>query len=226
MFANLARIDIERLRREGFALTDEDVIELNDLAVRVESGKEKTAANHPRFAFAGNVVLHEPTVAALEWWWQYGHDAGLTAAAQLRVHFFMLAHARRPEVFDSLTTPREICRAVRAWYKRVAATEAELMRALLYVKRATNDPGDEAMAEPDEDEMLDRLTRLLADVAGAVGVAPAALRGNTRCELEALMVRAFRAGEVPKPSTAKLYFKYRAKVAEIRARGKAAQNVG
>lgn len=106
--------------------------------MQIEAGKDTTAANHPRFAFAGNVVLHEPTIGALEWWWSYGHDAAWTAKGKLNTYYFMLAHSRNVDVLRPLMQPSDINKAVKAWMKGVAATDAELFRALLYVKHVND----------------------------------------------------------------------------------------
>ena len=98
MFSELAKQDLKRLNEQGYKPTYDEIIALNDLAVQIEAGKDTTAANHPRFAFAGNVVFHEPTVGALEWWWSYGHDAAWTQNGKLHTYFFMLAHARDVEM--------------------------------------------------------------------------------------------------------------------------------
>lgn len=65
MLAETARLDLAALRAAGFSPTDEEIIKLNDIALRIEHGKDTTAVNAPRTAFAGNVVLHEPTIGAL-----------------------------------------------------------------------------------------------------------------------------------------------------------------
>ena len=83
MLTETAKNDLAALRAAGFAPTDEEVIKLNDLAIRIERGKETTPANMPRVAFAGNVVLHEPTTAAIEWWNDVGRDADFTTDGRL-----------------------------------------------------------------------------------------------------------------------------------------------
>lgn len=75
MFSELAKQDLISLRQQGFQPTDEDVIKLNDLAMKIEHGKDTTVANAPRIAFAGNVVLHEPTIGALQWWFNFGRNS-------------------------------------------------------------------------------------------------------------------------------------------------------
>ena len=111
------------LRQQGFKPTDEEVVKLNDLAVRIERGKETTPANMPRVGFAGSVVLHEPTIGAIEWWNDFGHDAAWTNDGRLETYFFMLAHARSLDYLMSLQRPKDIRNAVRKWKKRVDATQ-------------------------------------------------------------------------------------------------------
>ena len=209
MFAEMAKRDIARLRAEGYLPTDEEVIRLNDLAVLIEKGKETTPANHPRFAFAGNVVLHEPTIGALEWWWAYGQDAFWLSGWKLRAHYFMLAHARRLDI-------------LKAWLRGVGATDDELFRALMYVKHGFDNAvaRDVDVPPADPDAELDALDRIIMETAGKSGIPPSEIRTLTKLESDALLRAACRAGEIPSPSTAKLYMKYRGIVREIEARGK------
>lgn len=65
MLTETAKNDLAALRAAGFSPTDEEIVKLNDLAIRIERGKDTTPANMPRVAFAGNVVLHEPTIGAI-----------------------------------------------------------------------------------------------------------------------------------------------------------------
>ena len=222
MFSELVRHDLARLRKNGYEITDEEVIALNDLAVQIESGKDTTVANHPRFAFAGNVVLHEPTVGALEWWWSYGHDAAWTSKGQLRTHFFMLAHARDVDLLNSLQKPSAINRAVRAWLKGVAATDDEMLRAMMYVKHGVNWILPEKKVEPpDTEKRLDHLYTLLTVVAGQSGVKPEDLKTQTETQLMHLLTYCGKAGLQLKPSIASLYIKYQMMVKQIEERGKA-----
>ena len=225
MFAEMAKRDIARLRAEGYLPTDEEVIRLNDLAVLIEKGKETTPANHPRFAFAGNVVLHEPTIGALEWWWGYGQDAFWLSGWKLRAHYFMLAHARRLDILTPLKRQEDVRRAVKAWLRGVGATDDELFRALMYVKHGFDNAvaRDVDVPPADPDAELDALDRIIMETAGKSGVPPSEVRTLTRLESDALLRAACRAGEIPSPSTAKLYMKYRETVRGIEARGKAGE---
>jgi hypothetical protein len=225
MFAEMAKTDLARLRAEGYEPTDEDVVRLNDLAVLIQHGKDTTAANHPRFAFAGNVVLHEPTIGALEWWWTYGFDAFWLSSWKLRTHYFMLAHARRLDILAHLKRQVDVRRAVKTWLRGVGATDDELFRALMYVKHGVENAAATEGEKPepaDPDHELDVLDALLAETAGKSGIAPSEIRTLTQLQSDAVLRAACRAGELPTPSTARLYRKYKAVVREIEARGKKA----
>lgn len=221
MFSELAKNDIRRLREQGYEPTDEDVIALNDLAVEIESGRETTAANHPRFAFAGNVVLHEPTVGALEWWWSYGNDAAWTTGGKLHTYFFMLAHSRDVALLNTLVHPKDINRAVKSWLKGVAATDGELFRALLYVKHgASYACGEEDGKPADGDSKLDILEHLLLLCTGQTGTSVDTLKTCTETQLMHLIRFSAKAGVSFKPSIASQYIRYQQMVREIESRGK------
>lgn len=134
MLSEMAKNDLLALRQQGLTPTDEEIIALNDIALRLEHGKETTPANAPRVAFAGNVVFHEPTLGALEWWYAFGSSAPRSTKWRVYTYFFMLANAKNLDYLDTLETPKAINKAVAKWLKGVSATEAELWRALWYVK--------------------------------------------------------------------------------------------
>lgn len=139
MLTETAKNDLAALRAAGYAPTDEEVIKLNDLAIRIERGKETTPANMPRVAFAGNVVLHEPTIGAIEWWSDFGRDAAFTTDGRLQTYFFMLANARNLDYLNMLKRPKDVRNAVRMWRKSVDATFAELWRAMMWAKYGDED---------------------------------------------------------------------------------------
>lgn len=218
MFSELAKNDLKRLREEGYSITDEEVIALNDLAVQIEAGKDTTAANHPRFAFAGNVVLHEPTIGALEWWWSYGQDAAWTVRGKLNTYYFMLAHARDIDLLAPLQKPSDINKAVKIWLKSVGATDSELFRALMYVKHGAEYADEDG--KPDDDSGLDSIWNLLLLCSGQMGVKPEDLKTRTQTELMCLIKHSAKAGLQLKPSIAKQYIKYQMTVKQIESRGK------
>lgn len=134
MLTKTVKNDLAALRQQGYSPTDEEVVKLNDLAIRIERGKETTPANMPRVGFAGNVVLHEPTIGALEWWHDFGRDSAWTNDGRLETYFFMLANARNLDYLETLQRPKDIRNAVKQWKKRIDATHQELWRAMMWVK--------------------------------------------------------------------------------------------
>lgn len=220
MFSELAKNDLQRLREQGYSPTDDEIIALNDLAVQIENGKETTVANHPRFAFAGNVIFHEPTVGALEWWWSYGHDAAWTLKGQLHTHFFMLAHARDVELLQALDTSSAINKAVKIWLKGVAATDDEMLRAMLYVKHGVNWViPTEKTEEPKPETALNNISTLLTLAAGSLGIDPESLKTNTETQLMQMLRVSNKAGLNMKPSIVKQYMAYQQLVRKIEERG-------
>lgn len=223
MLSELAKTDLAALRLAGFSPTDEEVVKLNDLALEIERGRETTPANHPRFAFAGSVVLHEPTIGALEWWTQYGKDAAFTDSGRLITYFFMMANSRRVDYLASLERSSDIRKAVKAWKKRVDATQEELWRACLYVKHGTESAGGDPVVHTslDEDERMDVLWRDLIQAAGALHINPEDLKTQTHSALVDALIQASVFAHVPmKKSVAGNYIAYRQILKEIEARGK------
>lgn len=225
MLAKLARTDLEILRRAGHSPTDEQVVRLNALAIRIERGKNTTVANAPRIANAGNVVLHEPTVGALEWWHNYGRDAAWTTRGKLSTYYWMLAHACEPDAFEGLERAADIRKRVRAWRRRVFATEGELWRALLWVKSGETPVDAEtapAVVESsiEDDEAHDKLWASIIAAAGALSMRPEDLRTATRDTLTSLLVAANLHAKIPvKTSVAKDYIAYKRLLREIEERG-------
>ena len=212
------------MRAAGYEPTDEEVIRLNDLAIRIERGKETTPANMPRVGFAGNVVLHEPTIGAVEWWNDYGRDAAFTSNGRLLTYFFMLANARNLDFLNTLQKPREIRAAVRKWKKQVDATQNELWRAMMWVKFGTEELEVEIQkkveASIDDEEAMDEMWFRVIMSAGALGVLPNDLKTHTMSELIGSLVQANLHARIPmKQSVAKDYMAYRQLMRQIEDRG-------
>ena len=171
------------MRAAGYEPTDEEVIRLNDLAIRIERGKETTPANMPRVGFAGNVVLHEPTIGGIEWWNDFGKDAAWTNDGRLLTYFFMLAHARMIDYLSSLQKPKEIRTAVKKWKKSIDATTEELWRAMMWVKFGTEgideDMRKKVKGALDDEEAMDMLWFNVISSAGALGLTPSDLKTHT-----------------------------------------------
>lgn len=225
MLTETARRDLAALRAAGYSPTDDEIIRLNDLAIRIERGKETTPANMPRVGFAGNVILHEPTIGAIEWWNDYGRNAAWTSNGRLMTYFFMLAHARSLDYLATLQRPKDVRKAVRKWRRTVDATETELWRALMWVKYGADDIAADVKRKihdsMENEETMDALWFNLISAAGAVGVTPDDLKTNTQSELVALLVQANIHARIPmKQSIAEDYLAYRQTMRQIEERGK------
>lgn len=233
MLSELAKSDLAALRQAGYCPTDEEVIKLNDLALAIERGKDTTPANHPRYAFAGTTVLHEPTVGALEWWIQFGKDSAMTNDARLMTYFFMMANSRHVVYLQSLQSPIDIRKAVKEWKSRVDATVEELWRACLYVKNGDESAAgkQEVHSSLDDDAQLDILWQDLIATAGALHVSPEELKTCTHSVLVEALMQASMFAHVPmKKSVAQDYIAYRQTLRQIEDRGekqkKEAENGG
>ena len=218
MLTKTAKNDLAALRASGFNPTDEEIIQLNDLALKIERGKNTTPANMPRVAFAGNVVLHEPTIGAIQWWNDFGQDASLSNQWRMFTYLFMLANAKNLEILDGLQTPKQINKAVKKWMKTVDATEDELWRALFYVKFGYEDP---EIKEEDVDENLcNQLWEIVCMTAGMMNVTPESLRTQTQSSLVKCLENSSLKAHLPmKRSVAEDYIKYRQLLRKIEDRG-------
>ena len=221
MLSEIAKSDLAALRQAGYCPTDEEIVKLNDLALAIERGKDTTPANHPRFAFAGTTVLHEPTVGALEWWIQYGKDSSMTSEGQLMTYFFMMSNARHIDYLDTLQRPSDIRKAVKSWKTRVDATVEELWRACLYVKNGDESAAgkEEIHSSLDDEAQLDLLWKELIAAAGALHVSPEELKTCTRSALVDALLQASLFAHVPmKKSVAQDYIAYRKLLKDIESR--------
>ncbi len=132
MTSDLARADLEDLRAEGCEPTDDDVVRLHALGVRVATGPEQSAVDAPRFAWAGGVLFHEPTVAAFEWY-RKARDLAEDEATDDWLFAFACAHGRTLGVFEAMRTRGEIEAALGAFMGGIHATRGEVVRALSVV---------------------------------------------------------------------------------------------
>lgn len=146
MLSDLAKVDLEKLREAGLAPTDEDVVRLNSVALRISDGPETTAFNAPRFAVAGEVTLWEPTIAAWEWF-RFARQFADGEAMENLMFAFACANGRKRGAFDALYGVAEVEKAVGKFAAEMYATMPELRRAVKYILG-----GDEDEPEPTEME--------------------------------------------------------------------------
>ena len=131
MISQLAKEDLDDLRAEGLNPSDEDVIRLHALALKITDGPETTAYNLPRFAVAGGVVFWEPTVAAL-YWYNYAKRYADDQAVEDWLFAFACAHGRERGFLDGLRDPEEIQCALGVFLHSCTATKAEVDNAVYY----------------------------------------------------------------------------------------------
>lgn len=224
MLSKTAEIDLKALRSAGYAPTDEEIVKLNDLALRIERGKDMTPANMPRFALAGNVVLHEPTVGAELWWNDYGKDLFVTDKRRMLAYVFMCAHARDVKFLNSVQDPSEARKTILKWAKSVDATESEIWRAVLWIKCGS----EEIAAEIDEsvktsladEERRNALWLSIIAASSATGISPSDLETKTRSELDGMLMYANLLAHIPmKANVASDYIAYRQLIRGIEDRG-------
>ena len=223
MLCKMAEIDLAQLRKNGHTPTDAEIIELNDLAIRIESGQNTTPYNHPRVGFAGNVILHEPTIGGIEWWNYYGSDSAFTNKGRLMTYFFMLANCRRLDYLNRFQTPKEIRNEVRNWKKSIQATEDELWRALMWVRFATENTNTEnkklIQNTLDSEESMNNLWGNVIIAAGVLGLSPNDLRTITQTELLNTLIQANLHSKIPmKKSVAQDYISYTQLIKKIESR--------
>lgn len=227
MLCETARLDLAALRSAGYSPTDAEVVQLNDIGVRIERGKERTPANMPRMAWAGKTVLHEPTVGAIMWWHDYGLRAASSDAMRLMTHYWMLAHADDPDELNSHRDPKDIVKTVRAWMRGLDCTHDELWRACVWVKygeagrwESDSPDAERIRTSIDNEADMEALWTNVIAAAGALGVVPDELRTSTQSALVAMLVQAnLMAHNKMTVSIASDYIKYRQLMRTIEERG-------
>jgi hypothetical protein len=132
MTSQLAKEDLDDLRAEGLIPSDEDVITLHALALKISDGPETTAYNAPRFAVVGGKVFWEPTMAAL-FWYAYAKRYADDEATEDWFFAFACAHGRERGYLDGLRDPDEIQCALGCFIGSCTATKAEVVNAVYYV---------------------------------------------------------------------------------------------
>lgn len=227
--SQLAKADLDDLRAEGLAPSDEDIIRLHALALRISDGPETTAYNFPRFSIAGGVVFHEPTMAALMWY-RYAKMFASDEPTADWMFAFACAKGRVRGFLDALRDPREIEKALGAFIASVAATKAEVDNAVYYAAVGNDSPDAEqtemekrkaALETPDERQAKNyaKLEKRLAQAAAATGLTFDDLMAQTPSRLRTFIDAAHvLAGEEMTPNAAAAHASYLATLDAIRKR--------
>lgn len=228
MISQLAKEDLEDLRAEGLTPTDEDVIRLHALALKITDGPEATAYNAPRFAIAGGVVFWEPTMAA-HFWYAYAKRYADDEPTEDWMFAFACAHGRERGYLDGLRDPEEIQGALGHFIASVTATKAEVENAVYYaavghgVKPEKTELAKrrERDTTPDERERRNfaALEETLAQAAAATGLTFDDLMCQTPSRLRGMIYAAHvQAGMQLTKTSAKAHAEYLATLNAITKR--------
>ena len=200
MISQLAKEDLDDLRAEGLTPSDEDVIRLHALALKISDGPETTAYNAPRFAIAGGYVFWEPTMAAL-FWYAYAKRYADDEATEDWLFAFACAHGRERGYLDGLRDPEDIQCALGHFLGRCTATKAEVVDAVYFASVGIADvtPEKTGLAKEREknetpDERVRKnyaaLEKTLAEAAVATGLTFIDLMTQTPSRLRGMIYSA------------------------------------
>lgn len=229
MVSQLAKEDLDDLRAEGLTPSDEDVIRLHALAIKISDGPETTAYNAPRFAVAGGVVFWEPTMAAL-FWYAYAKRYADDTPTEDWFFAFACAKGRGRGFLDGLHDPEEIQCALACFMSSCTATKAEVDNAVCYAAigtdKVTPEPTGmmkerEKNATPDEREARNfaAMEERLAEAAAATGLTFDDLMCQTPSRLTGMIYAAHVQAGLPMSKTsAKAHADHLATLEAIRKR--------
>ena len=236
MLSDLARADLARLRDDGLEPTDDDVVRLNSIALRISDGPETTAFNMPRFARAGDIVLWEPTLAAWKWF-QFAREFADDEAMENIMFAFACANGRKRGAFADLYDVASMEAALGRFAAATYATAGELKRAIDYILRRADDVAEKTEMEkakdkdttPEERERRNyaALERTMAEAASHVGYTYEDLMLHTPSELTGILYAAHvEAGEKMSETNAAAHAGYLATLNAIRTRLERAKQEG
>ena len=219
----MAKNDLMSLREQGYQPTDEEIIKLNDLALKIERGKETTPANMPRIAVVGNVVLHEPTVGSIQWWENFGKNASYSDEMKMMVYYWTLTYATEVDYLNKFKSHREIFKEVKNWSKKLTCTEEQLWKGLLWVKFGgdNDNPNDQKVKEIlDDEQTMNYIWSIVLKVSSSTGIKVEELMTRTQTELSYMLVQSYILAHIPiKQSVADNYIAYRMLIKKIEERG-------
>lgn len=223
MLSKMAKNDLMSLREQGYQPTDEEIIKLNDLALKIERGKETTPANMPRIAVVGNVVLHEPTVGSIQWWENFGKNASYSDEMKMMVYYWTLTYATEVDYLNKFKSHREIFKEVKNWSKKLTCTEEQLWKGLLWVKFGgdNDNPNDQKIKEIlDDEQTMNYIWSIVLKVSSSTGIKVEELMTRTQTELSYMLVQSYILAHIPiKQSVADNYIAYRMLIKKIEERG-------
>ena len=219
----MAKNALMSLREQGYQPTDEEIIKLNDLALKIERGKETTPANMPRIAVVGNVVLHEPTIGSIQWWENFGKNSSYGDEMKMMVYYWTLTYATEVDYLNKFKSHREIFKEVKNWSKKLTCTEEQLWKGLLWVKFGgdNENPNDQKINEIlDDEQTMNYIWSIVLKVSSSTGIKVEELMTRTQTELSYMLVQSYILAHIPiKQSVADNYIAYRMLIKKIEERG-------
>ena len=134
---DLARETFERLEAEGISVSPVDAVRIDDAARRLRLSRDEDGSPFlyaPRVRMAGGVLFHEPTAQSELWLLEVADGIAGNSDTRFWLRAFALAHADEPGFFDSaeMRDFRKVADAARSFQRSLAATEGEVVDALLY----------------------------------------------------------------------------------------------
>lgn len=227
MISQLAKEDLQDLRDAGLQPSDEDVVRLHALALRITDGPETNAANAPRWATAGAVVFYEPTVGAREWF-RFARAFVADEDTEDMLFAFACANGRRRGYLDALRDKADIERALGQFLFSLNATASEVTRAVNYVTLGLDrvEPAEAKKTDPTKDRgNYDALEDLIQQAAASTGLTMDDILTQTPSRLWGMIYAAnVKAGMEMTKTTAKAHAEYLATLHEIRQRLTAERN--
>lgn len=238
MTSDLAAGDLEDLRAEGLTPTDDDVIRLHALALKISDGPETTAFNTPRWGTAGGVVFWEPTMAA-RFWYGYAKQFADDQDTEDWLFAFACAKGRDRKFLDNLHDPEEIECALGCFLSSITATKDEVDRAVYFATVGKDDvePEKTEIQKQHEDEDNARTSReqrnfaaleeILSRAAAATGLTFDDLMLQTPSRLRGMIYAAHvQAGMEMTKTSAKAHAEYLATLDAISKRLRAEKQAG
>lgn len=238
MTSDLAAGDLEDLRAEGLTPTDDDVIRLHALALKISDGPETTAFNTPRWGTAGGVVFWEPTMAA-RFWYGYAKQFADDQDTEDWMFAFACAKGRDRKFLDNLHDPEEIECALGCFLSSITATKDEVDRAVYFATVGKDDvePEKTEIQKQHEDEDNARTSReqrnfaaleeILSRAAAATGLTFDDLMLQTPSRLRGMIYAAHvQAGMEMTKTSAKAHAEYLATLDAISKRLRAEKQAG
>lgn len=238
MTSDLAAGDLEDLRAEGLTPTDDDVIRLHALALKISDGPETTAFNTPRWGTAGGVVFWEPTMAA-RFWYGYAKQYADDETTEDWMFAFACAKGRDRKFLDNLHDPEEIECALGCFLSSITATKDEVDRAVYFATVGKDDvePEKTEIQKQHEDEDNARTSReqrnfaaleeILSRAAAATGLTFDDLMTQTPSRLRGMIYAAHvQAGMEMTKTSAKAHAEYLATLDAIYKRLRAEKQAG